>query len=393
LQSKLYECLKCRDFAPSLIRIVNSEVEIDQVIGGTRGADYIYIYDKGLFINVKYLNGCKVVAKKERGRKRYEETYRVPRDVLEGKLLLHISYSNKGYVYPRVCITENKAVKCCDCPLLEQDEEFIMGVASIFKPLGKESEPLKLYLSIVPKLSKEIFDTVERSGAREIFFAGRAERIREAIYNPGLSLLTSMSLITERSRVMSLLAKMSHVTELAIIAKIVKAIDGISLTDHWWIEFIWNRPLTIVKSKITGKEYTIFYQPSILPPIIRMIEPVAPAHMIPDVVIFEGRLKNIRLGRLHELLESGSRPLLAVEVKTGFQLVKWERSDYIVNQLKTYKELLKPRNFALVSLRGVDPLLKAYLKSLNIPVFENIINENVQKEFENYVLKAITVTS
>jgi len=75
---------------------------------------------------------------------------------------------------------------------------------------------------------------------------------------------------------------MSHVTELAIVAKIIKAIDSVSLTDRWWIEFIWNRPLTIVKSKITGKEYTIFYQPSILPPIIMMIEPVAPVHMIPD---------------------------------------------------------------------------------------------------------------
>jgi hypothetical protein len=158
---------------------------------------------------------------------------------------------------------------------------------------------------------------------------------------------------------MSLLAKMSHVTELAIIAKIVKAIDGVSLTDHWWIEFIWNRPLTIVKSKITGKEYTIFYQPSILPPIIRMIEPVAPAHMIPDVVIFEGRLENIGLGRLHELLESGSRPLLAVEVKTGFQLVKWERSDYIVDQLKTYKELLKPRNFCTCISPWRRPLIES----------------------------------
>jgi hypothetical protein len=55
--------------------------------------------------------------------------------------------------------------------------------------------------------------------------------------------------------------------------------------------------------------------------------------------------------------------------------------------------LLKPRNFALVSLRGVDSLLKAYLKSLNIAIFENIINENVQKEFEKYIIKAITVTS
>jgi len=127
--------------------------------------------------------------------------------------------------------------------------------------------------------------------------------------------------------------------------------------------------------------------------MIRMIEPSAPAHMIPDVVVFEGRFENIEPGRLHELLESGNRPLLAVEVKTGLKFVKWEQSDYIINQVKTYKELLNPKNFALVSLRSIDPLLKVNLKSLGIAVFEDIANEYVQKEFENYVLKAITVTS
>jgi len=393
LQSKLYECLKCKDSSFSLIRIVNSEVEIDQFIGGTRGTDYIYVYDRGFFINAKYLNGCRVVAREEWGRKRYKETYRISRDALEGKLLLHISYSNKGYVFPRVCIVENNVVKCCDCPPLERDDEFIMQIASSFKPLGKEVELLKLYLDVVPKLSREILDALERSGARGIFFAGKAERFKETIYSPGLSLFTIMSLITERGRVQSLLVKISHIAELAIIARIVKAMDGISLTDNWWIVFVWNKPLTIVKSKITGREYTIFYQPSILPPIIRMIEPSAPAHMIPDVVVFEGRFENVKPGRLHKLLESGNRPLLAVEVKTGLKFVKWEQSDYIINQVKTYRELLNPKNFVLVSLRGIDPLLKVYLKSLDIVVFENITNEDVQKEFENYVLKAITATS
>ena len=391
--SKLHECTKCKDSATSLIRIVDSEVEIDQLIGGTRGTDYIFVYDGGSFINVRYLNGCRVIAKEKWGRKRHKETYRISRDTLDGKLILHISYSNSGYVLPRVCIIENNVVKCCDCPPLERDDEFIMQIASLFKPLGKEAELLKLYLDLVPRLSREILDTVERSGARGISFAGRAERFKETMYRPGLSLFTTMSLITEGRRVRSLLVKISHIVELAIIARIVKAMDGVSLKDKWWIEFVWNTPLTILKSKITGKEYSIFYQPSVLPPMIRMIEPSAPAHMIPDVVVFEGRFENIEPGRLHELLESGNRPLLAVEVKTGLKFVKWEQSDYIINQVKTYKELLNPKNFALVSLRSIDPLLKVNLKSLGIAVFEDIANEYVQKEFENYVLKAITVTS
>jgi hypothetical protein len=393
VQGKLYECLKCKDSSLSQIRVVDSEFEIDQLIGGTHGTDYIYVYVGGSFINVRYLNGCRVIAREEWGGKRYKETYRISRDTLDGKLLLHISYSNKGYVLPRVCIIENNVVKCCDCPPLERDDEFIMQIASSFKPLGKEVELLKLYLDLVPRLSREILDTVKRSGAREISFAGKAERFKETMYSPGLSLFTTMSLTSEGGRVKSLLVKISHIAELAIIARIVKAMDGVSLTDNWWIEFVWNKPLTIVKSKITGKEYTILYQPSILPPIIRMIEPSAPAHMIPDVVVFEGRFENIEPGRLHKLLESGNRPLLAVEVKTGLKFVKWEQSDYIINQVKTYRELLNPKNFALVSLRGIDPLLKVDLKSLGIAVFENITNESVQKEFENYVLRAITLTT
>ena len=199
-----------------------------------------------------------------------------------------------------------------------------------------------------------------------------------------------MVLTTVQSRMQSLLVKISHVLELAVAAKIIDAMDGVSIGDEWWVVFTWNRPLTIVKSRVTGKEYTIFFQPTIRSHMIRLREPNAPKHIVPDIVVFEGRQEKVNIGELHKLIESGIRPVLAVEVKIGLQLVMWEQSDYIINQLREYMKQLKSRNFALVSLRSVDPLLKSQLKSLGIAIFENITSDDVQRVFKSYVLRAIT---
>lgn len=133
----------------------------------------------------------------------------------------------------------------------------------------------------------------------------------------------------------------------------------------------------------------MFFQPSILPPIVRLLYPNASKHVVPDIVVFEGKIGGVGLGRLHELIESGNVPLLAIEVKTGLQLVRWERPDYVISQLRTYKNLLKPKNFALVSLRDVDTLLKVKLKALGVEVFENIAGDITQRKFRDYVLKAL----
>jgi len=44
----------------------------------------------------------------------------------------------------------------------------------------------------------------------------------------------------------------------------------------------------------------------------------------------------------------------------------------------------------LVSLKTVDPTLKAQLKTLGVAIFENFIDETVQEEFKRYVVKALT---
>lgn len=383
------ECLKCDGEPPGLIRVVDSDYEIDQVVGGTQGTDYVYVYDGNSFINVRYLRGCELIARRERGRGRLEETYRVPGDVLEGKLILLMSFSNSGNAFLKVCEVSGNSVKCCGCPPLEEDDELAMQVAAKFKPLGEEIGLVRLYLNTIPKLAGEVLDVVRRSGAGKILFAGRAKRFRETIYSPGFSLLTSMVLVSAERRARSLLIKMSHVVELATIAKVVEFLNGASLEDHWWVEFTWNRPLVTIRSEVTGREYTVFFQPSILPPIVRLLYPNASKHVVPDIVVFEGKIGGVGLGRLHELIESGNVPLLAIEVKTGLQLVRWERPDYVISQLRTYKNLLKPKNFALVSLRDVDTLLKVKLKALGVEVFENIASDITQRKFRDYVLKAL----
>ena len=386
LIEKLYECLKCTDSVSSLVRIVDSELEIEQKVNGTKGAYYVYIYDSGFFVNVKHMSGHRFIAKEGPW-----SVYRIPKDRFKGKtLLLILSFSQSGSAFPYICTVNDNIVKCCSCDLLERDNELAMWVASRFKILGDEADLVKLYIDVVPKLAKEILDIVKRSGAKEVYFAGHAERTKEAICTPGFSLLTTMVLTTAQSRMQSLLVKISHVLELAVAAKIIDAMDGALIGDEWWVEFTWNRPLTIVKSRVTGKEYTIFFQPTIRSHMIRLIEPSAPKHVVPDVVVFEGRQEKVDIGGLHKLIEPGIRPVLAVEVKTGLQLVKWERSDYIVNQLRAYMKQLKSRNFALVSLKSVDPLLKSQLKSLGIAIFENITSDDVQRVFKSYVLRAIT---
>ena len=39
-------------------------------------------------------------------------------------------------------------------------------------------------------------------------------------------------------------------------------------SNYWIVEFTTNRLLAVNKSRATSKEYTVFYQPSILPHIL-----------------------------------------------------------------------------------------------------------------------------
>jgi hypothetical protein len=381
-------CLNCKE--PYEIRCLNNEYEIAQLVGGTRGADYIYVRDNEFFVNIKNLPKVKLTYRERLSCKRVREIYRIPKEILENKLVLSFSFGREsGYPYIHLCTSGREVIRCCPCDVLEKDDELAPRIASMFRPLGGEEGVAEWYLHVVPKMSKEILGIATRSGARGIHSGERAERLHETLHNPGFSLLMSMVLPTAQRRIQSLSTKISHVLKLFVVAKVVETLDGTSLTDKWTIEFTTNRPLAVIKSRITGKDYTIFYQPSILPHILPGFVENAPKHLVPDIVVFEGRVEGASWGELYKLIERGATPKIVVEVKTGLGYLKWEEPSYVFEQVGVYRELLKPGSMALISLKTVDPALKAKLRALGVAIFENFANEFVQAEFKKYVVKAL----
>jgi hypothetical protein len=394
INALLGQCLTCNDSSESyLVKYIGNEYEVTQMVGGTRGTDYIYVYSNGFFINIKHTPGARLIAKEEWGRGRTREVYRVSREVIEEKPILEIGFSNKGYVYIDVCTAHQGIVRCCHCKALEEDDELALKIASMFMPLGSEKTLIDWYLNIVPRMARDVLNIVVKSGAKGVLPTGHAERFLEALYRPGLSLLTSMVLDGMQARIQSLLIKISHVLEVFVAAKIVEALDGVTIGNpdfnYWFVEFTTNKPLAIVRSKATGREYTVFYQPSILPHILPGFVKNAPKHLIPDIIVFEGRIESVYWGELYKLIEQGVAPKLLVEVKTGLWHLKWEEPGYVVEQIREYIELLKPKNVALVSLKAVDPALKAQLRAIGVTIFENFVDESVQAEFKRYVMNTL----
>ena len=77
---------------------MGSEYEVTQVVGGTRQTtNYVYVYADGCFVNIKRLQGSRLVSRTRRRRNMTEEVYRVPRDVLDGKVILNLSFSTSGH--------------------------------------------------------------------------------------------------------------------------------------------------------------------------------------------------------------------------------------------------------------------------------------------------------
>lgn len=387
----LVSCLtNCEVVDRGFIKSLGSEYEVTQVVGGTRQTtNYVYVYADGCFVNIKRLQGSRFVSRTRRRRNMTEEVYRVPRDVLDGKVILNLSFSTSGHFSAETYTTDGGAVKRYSCDLL-RDEESALKIASMFCPVGDEWGIAKLYLDLVPKLSREAIDIVRRSGAE--IHTGSAERLSDALRSPGFSILICMALTTPQGRVQCLLNNMSHVLELFTAANVVEALDGVSLSG-WFIWFTGNVPLTTVKSRITGREYTIFYQPSILPHTLSIMVPDArglPKHLVPDIVIFEGRIDYVGWGKLMDLVNQGKTLNLLIEVKLGIRHIRWEEPQYVIEQMSEYIKLLRPRNIALVSLSSIDPELRKRLEELGVAVFENITSETIQNSLKNYIIKALS---
>ena len=384
------------------IRVVGSEIEIVQMVGGTRGTDYVYVEDSGFLTNVRYLLGARLVAREEWGRGRRREMYRVPKSILVNRLVVRVSFSNSGYMHLTLCRVREDGVECYWC---SSHQDLCRELATRFGFVGGERQLAEFYINFVPRLVDEIKRIARKANTEGVFFAGHAKRFEETFVDPYLSLFTSMVLDTWQGRVLSLQEKISHIAELWVLAKIIEAMDGetmslrydlnrveLVLGGEWWIEFTKNRPFAYIRSRTKGKEYTFFYQPSIYPHIISAFLPGKKRlHLVPDIVIFEGIIDQLLdWGELHKLIEQGKHPLLVVEVKTGLETSEWRSPEYILGQLKTYKEYLQPKRIALAVLMPLrDTLFRAALRSLNVDVFDNLLNPKAQEAFRNYILETL----
>jgi len=284
-------------------------------------------------------------------------------------------------MFTTICRIGINAIDCYLC----NAEEVYRELAPRFKIIGGEKSFVEFYLKFVPKLVEEIKSVMKKSGAKDIFFAGHAERFEETFRDPYLSLCTSMVLDTWQGRALSLQGKISQIVELWVLAKIIESIDGETLDERWWVEFMKNVPFARVRSRVTGKIYTIFYQPTILPHIISFIWGGKRIHLVPDIVVFEGEVERVRWGELYKVIEVGRTPLLVVEVKTGLETTEWRSPEYILKQLEEYRLRLKPQHLALTVLMGAGEFLKSQAKTLGAEVHENLLTPQGLNKFTDYL--------
>ena len=377
-------CEKLEGGAEPWIEFVGSDVEVMQVVGGTRGTDYVYVMFEGLLTNVKYLPGAELVTKECAGRF-CREIYRVPKSILTNKLIMIVNFSNSGSMLTLLCMVREEVVDCYWCP---HYENICRELALRFRFIGEEAQLAKFYINFIPKLINEIKNIAERSSVRKIFFAAHAWRLREVFNNPQLSLFTSMVLDTWQGRVLSLENKISHIVELWVLAKVIEAVDGETISEVWWVEFRKNYPFAYIRSRTIGREYTIFYQPSVYSDINSLFTPRKERlHLIPDIVMFKG-IPPQRLGwnKLYAFIDQGNYPILVIEVKLGIETSEWRKPEYVLRQLEAYKQYLKPKNIALAVLtRLEEPSLKTELEELGVDLYEDLLNPDIQVSFAQYV--------
>jgi len=378
---RLPESWSCQPLSSfSLIRVRDQIVEVEQMVGGTRGADYAYIEDeRGLLTNIRYISGSRLLLSENWGRHRRREVYSIPLSAIEGRAILYFSYSRSGYMSVEVCRIYSGAISCYLCV---NESEVCRSYADRFKVLSGEGSFAEFYRRFTPILVEDVNRVISRTGAK-MWFTGHAHRVEEVLENPILSLCTAMTLDTWQGRLLSLQEKLSKLVELWILSLVFEAIDAKALRDELLIEHTTNWPLPIKSNKL-GKEFTVFYQPSIYAPI-------GGGHVVPDIVVYEGVIdRYIGWGKLHKI---ASKPILLIEVKTGLETTKWASPDYILEQVKSYKDVLQPKHIALAVLTRGDPAVRAGLRALGVEIFENLLDPNNRRAFEDYIARALAYSS
>lgn len=348
--------------------------------GGSRGAQYMLVWDGHVFRHIGSLEGVKreVVAKRRSYR---DVVYKIPAELL-GRWIVVVDFSRSGNAFIQLCVKEEE-VKCYLCEI-GAAKQLINSIALY----GCEKSWVNYYKTLIPLLVGDI-EHVRKSFGAEILT--KARRLEEILHDYDLALFNTLVLDTCQGRVLSLQKKISEVVELWSLAQVIMAVNGGPVpgderSRYWYLEATTNVPATVFTA--CGKEFTLFYQPSIYPHIARLAARLIPGvgqeiaedvvdgrwHLVPDVVVFEGRVDTRGYGTLHELAER-SPPLLVVEAKTGLESVEWETAKYVEEQIAAYNKYLRPKTLLLFTAWGrvgIRPNLQ------NLKVVEYALNNKAE---------------
>jgi len=337
----------------SMIRVIGDRLYIKQVTGGSYGSDLFYVPLESVpyccFVNVRELarrvGGRYQVLSTSRGGRRKWEEIELPRSSLEGKAILYVTFSNSGYALFFLCRLGSGGAVCCKVDLTRKE-----CLQSLKGALCRSADEgvVKFYNNCRVEERIGYFKRVlERYGVTP-WFGGA--RLSEVFSEPELAFLMSLVIDTPQGRAISLGEKIAHVAELWVLAKILDVLGGKARQSQWLVASTLNREL-VVEDRL-GRPFTLFYQGSVKPHLLKMATGVE-EHVVPDIVVVEGEVRDVGYGRLAETLnQRGAQAYLVVEVKTGLELAKWRRAERVREQVKSYQEALRPRHTAVVTVCG-----------------------------------------
>jgi hypothetical protein len=297
----------------------------------------------------------------------------------------------------------DRCIECFDY-LIKIDEEAAKSIVKSFKISGKE----KLYLQIYLRLVEEIREIMKISGARDIVVDAPVniisfERlpysiISRLINRPYLSAVVALLQDSQKRRIIALRSMAALLSEIWVISKIIDAVNGYTIGGSWMITKGGNTPFAYISSRRSGMDYTIFYQLNLYQTSSDQkgrYEKFRPFNtrnglktfLAIDIVVFKGKKYYVNFAEMERLATGGEKPSLLLEVKLGIPYIRNWRD--VVQQMEDYLEIVRPYNIALASIGKASSTLKQKLKELGIEIFDNLLIEENQRRFKNYITTAL----
>jgi len=297
----------------------------------------------------------------------------------------------------------DRCIECFDY-LIKIDEEAAKSIVKSFKISGKE----KLYLQIYLRLVEEIREIMKISGARDIVVDTPVniisfERlpysiISRLINRPYLSAVVALLQDSQKRRIIALRSMAALLSEIWVISKIIDAVNGYTIGGSWMITKGGNTPFAYISSRRSGMDYTIFYQLNLYQKSSDQkgrYEKFRPFNtrnglktfLAIDIVVFKGKKYYVDFAEMERLATGGEKPSLLLEVKLGIPYIRNWRD--VVRQMEDYLEIVRPYNIALALIGKTSSTLKQKLKELGIEIFDNLLIEENQRRFKNYITTAL----